>query len=44
MDNDLKQLDFVEVMNHQKEAVDILGTFMPRIVRMCGDERFKEVD
>ncbi|HLT75601.1 MAG TPA: RtcB family protein [Ohtaekwangia sp.] len=36
--------DIHQVMNYQKELVDIMGTFMPKIVRMCGDERFKEVD
>ncbi|HEY9046482.1 MAG TPA: RtcB family protein [Ohtaekwangia sp.] len=36
--------DIHQVMNSQKDLVDILGTFMPKIVRMCGDERFKEVD
>lgn len=33
-----------EVMGYQKDLVDVMGSFMPRIVRMCGDERFKEVD
>jgi len=33
-----------EVMDAQKELVEVLGSFMPKIVRMCGDERFKEVD
>jgi tRNA-splicing ligase RtcB len=33
-----------QVMASQKDLVDVLGTFMPKIVRMCGDERFKEVD
>ncbi len=32
------------VMQAQHELVDVLGSFMPKIVRMCGDERFKEVD
>ncbi len=32
------------VMEAQKDLVDILGTFTPKIVRMCGDNRFKEVD
>jgi tRNA-splicing ligase RtcB len=32
------------VMEHQKELVEVLGTFMPKIVRMCGDEKFQEVD
>ncbi len=36
--------DIHQVMNSQKELVEVLGSFMPRIVRMCGDERFKEVD
>ena len=36
--------DIHQVMNHQKELIEVLGSFMPKIVRMCGDERFKEVD
>ncbi len=36
--------DIHQVMGHQKELVEVLGSFMPKIVRMCGDERFKEVD
>lgn len=36
--------DINTVMNHQQELVDILGSFTPKIVRMCGDVRFKEVD
>jgi tRNA-splicing ligase RtcB len=36
--------DIHQVMNYQKDLVQVLGSFMPRIVRMCGDERFKEVD
>lgn len=36
--------DIHQVMNYQKDLVEILGSFMPKIVRMCGDERFKEVD
>lgn len=36
--------DINTVMNHQQELVDILGSFTPKIVRMCGDQRFKEVD
>ena len=32
------------VMAYQKDLVDVMGSFMPKIVRMCGDERFKEVD
>src|SRR5258706_8171336 len=33
-----------QVMEAQQELVDVLGSFMPKIVRMCRDERFKEVD
>lgn len=33
-----------QVMEYQKDLVEVVGTFMPRIVRMCGDEKFKEVD
>jgi tRNA-splicing ligase RtcB len=36
--------DIHQVMEHQKDLVEVLGSFMPKIVRMCGDERFKEVD
>ncbi|HYG20101.1 MAG TPA: RtcB family protein [Ohtaekwangia sp.] len=36
--------DIHQVMNYQKELVEVLGSFMPRVVRMCGDERFQEVD
>jgi tRNA-splicing ligase RtcB len=36
--------DIHQVMASQKELVEVLGTFMPKIVRMCGDEKFKEVD
>ena len=36
--------DIHQVMNYQKDLVEIVGSFMPKIVRMCGDERFKEVD
>jgi tRNA-splicing ligase RtcB len=36
--------DIHQVMSSQKDLVDVLGSFMPKIVRMCGDERFKEVD
>jgi tRNA-splicing ligase RtcB len=36
--------DIHQVMNYQKELVDVLGTFTPKIVRMCGDESFQEVD
>ena len=33
-----------QVMESQKELVEVLGSFMPKIVRMCGDEKFQEVD
>jgi tRNA-splicing ligase RtcB len=36
--------DIHQVMESQKELVEVLGSFMPKIVRMCGDEKFKEVD
>lgn len=36
--------DIHQVMNYQKELVEVLGSFMPKIVRMCGDEQFQEVD
>jgi tRNA-splicing ligase RtcB (3'-phosphate/5'-hydroxy nucleic acid ligase) len=36
--------DIHQVMNYQKELVEVLGSFMPKIVRMCGDDRFQEVD
>jgi tRNA-splicing ligase RtcB (3'-phosphate/5'-hydroxy nucleic acid ligase) len=36
--------DIHQVMNYQKDLVEVLGSFMPRIVRMCGDEKFQEVD
>ena len=32
------------VMEAQKDLVEIVGTFLPKVVRMCGDESFKEVD
>ncbi|WP_422361392.1 RtcB family protein [Reichenbachiella sp.] len=36
--------DIKEVMDSQKDLVDVVGTFQPKIVRMCGDEKFHEVD
>lgn len=36
--------DIHQVMSYQKDLVEVMGSFMPKIVRMCGDERFKEVD
>jgi tRNA-splicing ligase RtcB len=36
--------DIHQIMEYQKDLLEVKGSFMPRIVRMCGDERFKEVD
>lgn len=36
--------DIHKVMSFQHELVDVVGSFTPKIVRMCGDERFAEVD
>ncbi|MFM7430323.1 MAG: RtcB family protein [Flammeovirgaceae bacterium] len=36
--------DIHQVMAAQHNLVEVLGSFMPKIVRMCGDEKFKEVD
>lgn len=33
-----------QVMEYQKDLVEVVGTFSPKIVRMCGDEKFMEVD
>jgi tRNA-splicing ligase RtcB len=33
-----------QVMASQKDLVEVLGSFMPKIVRRCGDEKFQEVD
>jgi tRNA-splicing ligase RtcB len=30
--------DITKVMYHQRELVDIVGAFTPKIVRMCGDD------
>lgn len=30
--------DIHRVMHHQRELVDVVGTFVPKIVRMCGDD------
>jgi tRNA-splicing ligase RtcB len=30
--------DIAKVMYHQRELVDIVGAFTPKIVRMCGDD------
>lgn len=36
--------DIRQVMNFQEELVDVVGTFTPKIVRMCGDEKYMEKD
>lgn len=36
--------DIHQVMESQKDLVEVLGSFTPKIVRMCGDEKFQEVD
>ncbi|MEM9390803.1 MAG: RtcB family protein [Bacteroidota bacterium] len=36
--------DINKVMESQKDLVDVVGSFLPKIVRMCGDEKFHEVD
>ena len=33
-----------QVMEFQKDLVEVVGMFTPKIVRMCGDEKFMEVD
>lgn len=33
-----------QVMAAQQDLIEVLGSFMPKIVRMCGDEKFMEVD
>jgi tRNA-splicing ligase RtcB len=33
-----------QIMSAQRELVEVLGTFTPKIVRMCGDRRYVEVD
>ncbi len=36
--------DIRTVMEAQKDLVEVVGIFLPKIVRMCGDEKFQEVD
>jgi tRNA-splicing ligase RtcB len=36
--------DIYKVMEYQQDLVEILGKFTPKVVRMCGDARFQEVD
>lgn len=33
-----------DVMARQENLVDVVGTFTPKVVRMCGDRKFGEVD
>jgi tRNA-splicing ligase RtcB (3'-phosphate/5'-hydroxy nucleic acid ligase) len=34
--------DIHQVMAAQQELVEVVGTFTPKIVRMCGDEQYLE--
>ncbi len=36
--------DIEKVMQSQEDLVDVIGSFQPKIVRMCGDQKFKESD
>ena len=36
--------DIHKVMERQQDLVEVIGKFTPKVVRMCGDERFQEVD
>jgi len=36
--------DINQVMEAQDDLVEVLGTFTPKIVRMCGENGFREVD
>ena len=36
--------DIHQVMDYQKDLVEVVGKFTPKVVRMCGEERFQEVD
>jgi tRNA-splicing ligase RtcB len=36
--------DIHQVMAYQQDLVEVVGSFKPKIVRMCGDEKFQEVD
>lgn len=36
--------DIHQVMAQQQALVEVVGKFTPKVVRMCGDERFQEVD
>ena len=36
--------DIHSVMDAQKDLVDVLGSFTPKIVRMCGDDNLRKID
>ncbi len=36
--------DIHRVMQNQTDLVDVVGTFTPKVVRMCGERRFAEMD
>lgn len=36
--------DIRQVMQAQQDLVEVVGTFTPKIVRMCGDEKYMEKD
>jgi tRNA-splicing ligase RtcB len=36
--------DINKVMEAQRDLVEVVGSFQPKIVRMCGDNFFKEMD
>ena len=36
--------DINEVMGYQHDLVEVIGTFLPKIVRLCGDRKFRAVD
>ncbi len=36
--------DIKKVMESQKDLIAVVGSFQPKIVRMCGDEKFYETD
>lgn len=36
--------DIHQVMGHQADLVEVVGSFTPKVVRMCGEKRFAEVD
>lgn len=36
--------DIYQVMKYQKDLVEVVGMFWPKVVRMCGDKKYVEVD